>query len=251
MARKNAGADGGTGRPAREDGPAAGSRGPRRTAPASAAKRPYDLIRQAIRTGEFLPGQQLTETALAQWCGVSRTPVREALNRLQHEGLIVRTEHGPEVRARSLEEIYNIFEVRVTLEEKAARAAAQRRTDRDLFVLRATAEQYERAELGPRAAVVASAMSFHQAIWRAARNDTLFDMLMQLDMQVPRHPSRAMSSAEVRERSCGYHRELLAAIEAGDADRAAAAAVAHITEERDMRLKNFSVADDLIPPPHE
>jgi DNA-binding GntR family transcriptional regulator len=205
------------------------------------------MIRQAIRTGEFLPGQQLSETGLAQWCGVSRTPVREALTRLQHEGLIVRTEHGPMVHARSFEEIYNIFEVRVVLEEKAARAAAERRTDRDLFVLRAAVAQYERAVLAPDPKVVASAVNFHQAIWKAARNETLFDLLMQLDMQIPRYPNSAMSSAEVRDRSCAHHRDLLAAIEAGDADRAAAVAAAHFVEERDIRLKYFSDIEDMAP----
>jgi DNA-binding GntR family transcriptional regulator len=212
----------------------------------AAKGRPYEMIRQAIRTGVYQPSQHLTETALADWCGVSRTPVREALTRLQQEGLVVRTEHGVMVRARTLEELYNIFEVRVVLEEKAARAAAERRTDRDLFVLRAAVEQYERGVLAPDPAVVASAMSFHRAVWRAARNDTLFDLLVQLDMQIPPYSDEAMSSAEVRERSSGYHRDLFDAIEASDPERAASVAAAHFIEERDIRLRYFSTHDDTV-----
>jgi DNA-binding GntR family transcriptional regulator len=209
--------------------------------------RPYEMIRQAIRTGVFQPSQQLTETALAEWCGVSRTPVREALSRLLQDGLVVRTEHGVMVRAHTLEELYNIFEVRVVLEEKAARAAAERRTDRDLFILRTAVEQYEREVLAPDPAVVISAMNFHHSVWRAARNDTLFDLLMQLDMQIPRYPDKDLSSAEVRKRASGYHRDLFDAIEANDAERAAAVAVAHVTEQRDIRLRSFSAHDDTAP----
>lgn len=222
---------------------AAGSSGNRK--PKSVIKpRPYDMIRQAIRTGEFQPNQPLTETALAEWCGVSRTPIREALTRLQYDGLVERTEYGPVVRSRSLEEIFNIYEVRIDLEATAARAAAQRRTDRDLFVLRAALERYERADVKPHPAVVASALDFHEAIWKAARNDTLYEVLMQLVMQVPRHPSEAMSSAELRERTHAQHRSLLEAIEAGDADRAAAASREHSVESRDIMLKNWSATED-------
>src|SRR5690606_26282547 len=91
--------------------------------PVPAAKRtPYDKIRDAIVSGELAGGTPLTESSLAAWCGVSRTPIREALLRLEQDGLIVRTERGPVVRSRSPEEILDIYEVRIALEATAARS---------------------------------------------------------------------------------------------------------------------------------
>ena len=62
---------------------------------------PYDLLKQSILSGEFEPGQALVETSLATWCGVSRTPVREALRRLEQDGLVERNDHGLASRQES------------------------------------------------------------------------------------------------------------------------------------------------------
>src|ERR1700754_1808293 len=82
---------------------------------------PYERLKQAILDGELVPGQQLVEISLAQWCQVSRTPIREALSRLEQDGLALRTDRGLVVRERSPEEILDIYDTRIVLEAMAAR----------------------------------------------------------------------------------------------------------------------------------
>ena len=82
--------------------PAGPSRGRASTARQRGA---YDRIRQAIVSGELRPGDPLVETALADWCQVSRTPIREALTRLEQDGIVVRTDRGLCVREDSPEDV--------------------------------------------------------------------------------------------------------------------------------------------------
>lgn len=225
-----------------EKGTSKGAGLPRRKA---AGPGPYEQISQAIRTGEFAPGQLLTENGLAEWCGVSRTPVREALVRLQGDGLIERTGRGPVVRSRTLEEIFNIYEVRIGLEAMAARAGAERRTERDLILMRAALAAYEDLPMGASPELVTSSHAFHEGVWRASRNETMGEMLARLDLQVPRHPNETMGDSESRARVVAQHRAIFEAIQAQDGDAAAAAATAHYTEARDIRMKAGIVHDGL------
>ena len=101
---------------------------------------PYERLKRAILRGEFPPGHPLVETYLARWCQVSRTPIREALTRLEQDGLVLRTDKGLVVRERSPEEILDIYETRVVLEATAARVAAIRRSRFDVMTLRRLAD---------------------------------------------------------------------------------------------------------------
>ncbi|MBO0826374.1 MAG: GntR family transcriptional regulator, partial [Streptosporangiales bacterium] len=101
------------------------------------------MLKQAILKGELEPGQPLVETALAAWCEVSRTPIREALTRLEQDGLVDRTDRGLVVRQRSPEEILDIYETRLALEATAGRMAAERRTAHDLRLLKRLLQRCE------------------------------------------------------------------------------------------------------------
>src|SRR5690606_6185809 len=105
--------------------------------PVPAAKRtPYDKIRDAIVSGELAGGTPLTESSLAAWGGVSRTPIRAAQLRLSHAGLAQRTGRGPVGRSRGPEALLDTYEVRLAVEATAARRAALRRTDHDTRAMR-------------------------------------------------------------------------------------------------------------------
>ena len=201
---------------------------------------PYDMMLQGIRNGELAPGQALTEAALAEWCGVSRTPIREALSRLVSEGLVERTSRGPVVRSRTVDELFNIYEVRIMLEAAAARAAAERRTEHDLLILQAALERYEDLDVGVSTEAVTRARGFHEAVWNVARNEALSDTLARLDMLVPRFPNNAMTDRAQRERTASQHRKIFDAIEARDPDAAATAATEHYTDARDIRLRSLA-----------
>ncbi len=106
----------------------------------------YEEIREAILTGRFAPGQVLSENALATEFGKSRTPVREALHRLEIEALVERVPRGVRVRTSSPEEILDIYDVRITLEGAAAKAAAERATELDRTRLRSAQQAMVDAE---------------------------------------------------------------------------------------------------------
>src|SRR5690625_2611384 len=103
---------------------------------------PYEQLKESIYLGDLEPGQQLIESAVAQSLRVSRTPVREALARLEQDGLVVRTRSGLAVRDRTPGEVLDIYDVRVLLESAAGRAAAERRTNNDILELRQAQRRY-------------------------------------------------------------------------------------------------------------
>src|SRR5690349_17429224 len=108
----------------------------RRTERSRAQGSTYEVLKNAILSGELAPGEQLVETSLAKLCKVSRTPIREALRRLEQDGLVYRSDRGLAVRTRSPEEILDIYEVRMMLEATVGRIAAERRTEHDVSMLR-------------------------------------------------------------------------------------------------------------------
>src|SRR5665811_1478321 len=118
----------------------------------------YEQLKQAIMEGELQPGEPLVEVALADWCKVSRTPVREALMRLEQDGLVQRGhrdlgDRGLIVRESSPEEILDIYDTRIVLEGRVAAVAAERRTSHELLSRRRAEERYRLEAQDPRETV--------------------------------------------------------------------------------------------------
>lgn len=197
---------------------------------------PYEKLTQAIVSGELAPGQPLVETALAEWCEVSRTPIREALTRLEQDGLVVRGERGLIVRERSPEEILDLYETRIVLEGMASRVAAIRRSYMDLITMRRIAERLETMDTTDEMAMAAGNREFHKAIWRASHNDSLSDLLQRLDMHVARYPSTTLSQPGRWAEANGEHQTIIDAIEAQDSELAHDLTVKHFTKARELRL---------------
>ena len=202
----------------------------------------YDRIRRLILDSELDGPASLTEATLAERMGVSRTPVREALKRLEQEGLVERSGRGVRVRERSPEEILEIYEVRVVLEAAAARGAALRRTPLDLSRLEALHEQMLGVpDLADR---VRSNTRFHQALWRASHNATLEDVSTRLISHLHRYPHSTLAFPGRWEQVLAEHEAIIAAVRDGDADRAAKASSEHMTLARDTRLRMFALEMD-------
>jgi DNA-binding GntR family transcriptional regulator len=200
---------------------------------------PYEKIKAAILSGELAPGQPLVETSLATWCGVSRTPIREALRRLQQDGLVDRSERGMAVRERSPEEILDIYDTRLVLEAMAGRVAADRRTPYDLRTLRLWLNRGEQVAAGDKAGMVEVNESFHAAVRRASHNESLIDVLERLNLHLARYPGTTLSSPGRWEAALHEHQELTEAIERRDSEAAHAIALAHFVAARDIRLRLF------------
>lgn len=200
----------------------------------------YEKIKRAIITGELTPGQVLVETTLAQWCGVSRTPVREALRSLEQDGLVHRRDGGLVVRERTPAEILDIYEARIVLEATVGRVAAERRTEHDVRMLRVVLGRGAALPAADIAAVVEANQQFHRLVWRASHNESLIDLLERLSLHLARYPETTLGYPGRWETACGEHAQLVDAIEARKGNDAYDVARRHYTAARDIRLLLFA-----------
>lgn len=197
----------------------------------------YDQLCADIAEGVFESGASLAETALAARYGTSRTPVREALRRLEQDGLVERGERGMRVRVRSPEEILEIYEVRIPMEETAAAVAAQRHTEFDLIRLRRAQAAMSAAESTDPVTMAAANRAVHEAIWVAGHNGTLFDLLTRLNNHLTRYPATTLTEPGRWEEALKEHDAIIDAIAARDTAQAAKLARSHMTRARELRLQ--------------
>jgi DNA-binding GntR family transcriptional regulator len=199
---------------------------------------PYERIKHGILDGTFAPGAMLIEMAVAEWCGVSRTPVREALSRLEQDGMVVRTDRGMVVRDRTPDEILDLYDTRISLEVTAGRFAALRRTQMDQVRLeRALVAAEELGENAPPEDLAAANRVFHRAVWLASHNQAVLDLLDRVNLHLMRYPMTTLTAPGRWPEALAEHRELLDAIIAGDQARAGSVSERHFTAARTLRLK--------------
>jgi len=177
------------------------------------------------------PGSQVNEKAIALAHGVSRTPVREAILRLAGEGLIdVVSKAGTYVSRISLSALAESIVVRKALEEVTVRAAVTHATPSQIIELRAIlARQAEALEAGQQDAFHLADEAFHEAIARVGRLPGIWTLLQNVKLQVDRYRRLTLPQPGRIARAIGEHQAVLDAIEARDADAAAAAMARHIT----------------------
>lgn len=205
-----------------------------------AATRAYSDLRAEIMNGAHPAGTRLTESRLAETLGLSRTPVRDALRRLEADGLVkVTPNRGAEVVLPNAEDFDEIFDVRGVLESHAARRAAERGTA-DGPALRALCEameqQLDSLDQGGYDEITRLNLEFHRSVHRVAGR--LLPELLQRVIEVPlvRRTFHQYTAAEL-ERSFVQHRELVDAIEAGDGDWAHAVMQSHVRAARAVLLR--------------
>jgi len=207
-------------------------------------KAPYDLLKLAILEGALRPGDPVVESKLASRYGVSRTPIREALTRLEQDGLMQRTERGWAVRQSSPEEILDIYDTRIVLEGAAAAFAAERRTNHDLMAMRHAAARNDHLSSDTPPGVLADAnREFHRTVWRASHNASLTDLLERINLHLGRYPETTLTYPGRQAASLEQHTALIEAIEARDSARAQQIASEHFAAARDIRLRLWESAD--------
>ena len=201
------------------------------------AKDAYSLILEAIEAGVFKPGDRLVESELADRFGVSRTPVREALQRLETQGMLARDGRSLIVASLDHNQLAELYAVRTELEGLAARLAARHATEEECRVLRSMVTE-DRALLGgdPRALSRAN-KRFHRQIHLASHNRFL---IQQLDLVHRAMALMATTSfaAEGRDApALAEHEKIVAAIEARDGEAAYQALRTHISRAYETRLR--------------
>lgn len=204
------------------------------------AARAYAQVRDAILEGEHLPGEVLFETHLAGRLGMSRTPVREALQLLAREGFVeIIRNRGYLVSRLSIEDVRELFELRECLEGLATRSAALRVSDRQIAELQDIYQRYARAQRWD--AWLRIGTEFHDRILALAGNARLAGILGALNAQIGL--TRLTQLRDVRGRRAEAlveHRAILDAICARDAEGAERYARAHVRRSSEATLRAFS-----------
>ncbi len=176
-------------------------------------------IREMIVTGAVGPGTQLDEQSLADQMRISRTPIREAISKLNREGLVeYRPYKGNFVRAFTAKQISDLFEVRIALEGLAIRLAVAKMTDEHLIRLQDILNDVHVAlETGNMEQYSTADQQFHQTVAEISGNEALIETLDRLSMQVQIVRSMANRDPDVVERTAHERPHILAALETRDA----------------------------------
>lgn len=190
----------------------------------------YLTLEEEILSGKLKKGESLTETSLSTRLGVSRTPLRAALHRLAEEGLIeVTPNRGAVVVGIGEEELVDIYKIRIRLEGLASAEAAKRINEEDLKRLRDSVELSEFYISKQDAEHLKELDSeFHSIIYKASGNRLLCKTLTELHRNIQFYRKRSLAVADRLEKSIAEHREILSAIERGDAEAADRLTSAHI-----------------------
>ena len=201
----------------------------------------FNMLRQAILNGKLHPGDRLVERELAEQLGVSRTPVREALRKLELENLVTHIPRkGVVVSEISKKDVIEIFDIRASLEGLASSLAAQKATKDDLEGLKELLKEMEKATSSQNSDSLNEIHDrFHKRLFDIADSPRLVQMINSLSDYINRfmkagysHPGRSSSAMQ-------EHIELLESIEAKDSARAAAIAGKHVMNSKAIVLKQY------------
>lgn len=212
-----------------------------------AAGGPYELLREGILEGRYAPGERLIEQSIAEELDVSRTPVREALRRLQAEGLIeTYPNRGAVVRTFTPQYLLDTYGLRAVLEGYAAQQAARFITSAELEVLQehcdaleaASARAFESRREEVEYLVHHNGM-FHEGIITASRNERVPDLVRQISDLPLYYRSFYWYTPQERAVSNFFHRRILGALQEGDAERAGTLMREHVHFGRDVHLEHI------------
>lgn len=212
-----------------------------------------DVLRQAIKDGVLKPGERLMEIRLAEELGVSRTPIREAVRKLEQEGFVVMVpRRGTYVADISLKDIAQVFEIRSALEELAAGLAAERITPDELESLeRILVEINEYIANDDFDKIVDADVRFHDILYQASRNQRLVDILHNLREQMLRFRSISMHYPGRLAATWEEHRQMVENIANHNGAMARKVAKKHMENSEKTLLKGISQDEESARQIHE
>ena len=182
----------------------------------------FNTLRNAILTGELSPGERLMEIKLADKLGVSRTPIREAIRKLELEGLVVNTPRkGAEVANISAEDLRDVLEVRRSLEVLAIRLACDKMTEETLELLHENIDAFKHSIDAKATSDIASVdVSFHDIIYKSTGNNRLIQILNNISEQMYRYRFEYIKNKEAWNRLVEEHMNIYEAIKHRDKELA-------------------------------
>ncbi|HOA54516.1 MAG: GntR family transcriptional regulator [Clostridiaceae bacterium] len=201
----------------------------------------FDTLREAIIVGELKPGQRLMEVQLAEKMGVSRTPVREAIRKLELEGLVeMLPRKGAHVAELSVKDIMDVLEVRATLDGLATSLSATRITDDEKKELRHLLDQFiNYVEKENLQGSIKKDVEFHDVIYRSSRNDKLIQISNNLREQIQRFRIVYIKDYSSSRELIREHTEIYEAIIAGNPETAMEAARRHIKNQEETIIRSL------------
>lgn len=203
----------------------------------SSGQTAYDAVMQSIRTGVFRPGDRLREEDVGERLSLSRTPIREALRRLEAEGIVEhRARIGAVIRQLSHTEVVELYEMRVVLERTAAEFAAKHGTEAEFDTLEDLNEAIAEEKSDP-ANAAAINQDFHRGLYLACRNRFLLEAARALNNSLLLLGPTTYTDADRIEVVVRQHQGIVEALRMGDAEAAGAAAEAHLQTSLRERLK--------------
>lgn len=200
----------------------------------------YEELRDQILVGNILPGTRLMEVELAEEMEVSRTPIREAIRKLEKEGLItIEPRRGAYVSEVSVKDMLDILEVRSNLEGLAAYLAAYRMTKEEQNILQNVSDRFDAAvQAGSMKEMIEADTKFHHLIVESSRNQYLIQMVEQLQELVLRFRYLYYKDFKRAEEMPPEHHGIFDAIRQSRPDKARESAFSHIDKLRDMVLRD-------------
>ena len=171
----------------------------------------FNTLRQAILRGEMEPGERLMEIQLAQKLGVSRTPIREAIRKLELEGLVIMIPRkGAEVAHITEKDMRDVLEVRCTLEELAVALACKNVTPERIMDLRAANKVFESAIVSKDVVNIVDAdVQFHDTIYAMTDNDMLIQIINKLREQMYRYRLEYVKDARTHSILINEHNDII------------------------------------------
>ncbi len=206
----------------------------------------FNTLRKAILTGKLKPGERLMEVHLANRLGVSRTPIREAIRKLELEGLVIMIpRRGAEVARITEKSLKDVLEVRRTLDALSVELVCERIGAEDLERLRMACEEFEQAVKGKNASVIAKAdVALHDIIVEATGNERLMQLVNNLSEQMYRYRFVYIMEEREHDMLVAEHREIYESIVSRDRERASRAAKLHIDNQEKAIMRQIKMEND-------
>ena len=202
----------------------------------------FNTLRRAILKGELKPGERLMEIALAEKLGVSRTPIREAMRKLELEGLVVMVpRRGAQVANITEKDLNDVLEVRIALENMAIEKACARITEEEMTALENAALDFQSAiGTGSLEDLAQADEDFHEQIYQASGNRRLMQVLGILREQIYRYRIEYLKEEDTYHQLVEEHRQMTQAIRERDVARAQALSFSHLENQRKAIIHSIS-----------
>ena len=201
----------------------------------------FNTLRKAILRGELKPGERLMEIQLANKLGVSRTPIREAIRKLELEGLVVMIPRkGAEVAKITVRDLKDALEVRMAIDSLSVKLACERLDEDDKTEIKQACVAFREAVKSKNVqAIVEGDERFHNTIYRASKNQKLITIAMNLREQVYRYRFEYVKDFSYHENLIREHDQITEAILKGDVETAQKIMKEHIYNQEQIVIRNL------------